>query len=306
VSYVLNGLDGRISEHTRTRVLEAAKDLGYVANAMASALRSGRTEVVLLALPAWPLGSAVAEWATAGVAALERLGYTPLVHLRQGNESEGLTRACARVRPVGVIGPAEALTPRRVASLRDNGTQAILAISQEPLDHVATLVFDQALVGETALAHLIARGHRNIVALVPGEPHFAAISADRLRGARNVAASHRATLHVVEATCSVAAIGQALEPVLPAKPTALYTFNDDYALEAIEALEAAGHGVPDDVAVVGCDDSAAARRAKLTTIALGEPRRWELIAQRLHALVDGADDRTPIVGHPRLVPRETT
>jgi DNA-binding LacI/PurR family transcriptional regulator len=64
--------------------------------------------------------------------------------------------------------------------------------------------------------------------------------------------------------------------------------------------------VPGDVAVVGCDDSAEARRAEMTTIALGEPRRWELIVQRLHALVGGADDRTPIVGHPRLVPRATT
>lgn len=306
VSYVLNGVEGRISEQTCARVLEAAERLGYVANAMASALRSGRTEVVLLALPSWPLGPAVAAWVSAGVAELERLGYTPLVHLCHGNDGESLTRACARVRPVGLIGPAEELTPERVASLGENGTRAILAISQESLDHVATLVFDQAIIGEMAVAHLIERGHWNIVAVVPGEPHFAAIGADRLRGAQTAATAHGARLDAVVATCSMADIGRALAPVLPSNPTALFAFNDDYAFEAIEALEAAGRDVPGEVAVIGCDNSAAARRTKMTTIELSDPSRWELIVQRLHEQVEGAEDRTPIVGRPKLVPGATT
>src|SRR4051812_47470164 len=89
VSYVLNGVHGRISEQTRARVHDAAERLGYVPNAMASALRAGRTEVVLLALPSWPLGPAVAEWVTAGVMEFERLGYTPL-----GSSSRGDRPRC--------------------------------------------------------------------------------------------------------------------------------------------------------------------------------------------------------------------
>jgi DNA-binding LacI/PurR family transcriptional regulator len=307
VSYVLNGVHDRISEQTRTRVYAAAESLGYVPNAMASALRAGRTEIVLLALPSWPLGPAVAEWVSTGVAELERIGYTPLVHLRQGDDSnQSLARACDRVRPVGIIGPAEALSPERVVSLYANGTRAVLAISREPLEHVATLVFDQALVGETAIAHLVERGHRDIVAIVPSEPQFTAIGAERLRGARAVASAHGVTLHAVDAACSMADVGRALAPVLPLNPTALYAFNDDYAFAAIEALEASGHEVPGDVAVIGCDDSAAARRTKMTTIALGDPRRWEQYVERLHALIEGADDRTPMGDPPRLVPGSTT
>jgi DNA-binding LacI/PurR family transcriptional regulator len=306
VSYVLNGVHERISEPTRTRVLKAAERLGYVPNAMASALRAGRTEIVLLALPAWALGAAVAEWVSTGVAELERLGYTPLVHLRHGTGDQSLARACDRVRPVGLIAPAEALTPERVIALAENGTRAMLAIAQEPLDHVATLVYDQALVGATAVAHLIERGHRNIVALVPSEPEFAAIGADRLRGAQAVATAHGATLHCAEATCSAAEIGQALAPILPSNPTALYAFNDEYAFGALDALETSGHEVPGDVALIGCDDSVAARRAKLTTIALGDPRNWQVFGARLHALIEGVDDRTPMVERPRLVPGATT
>jgi DNA-binding LacI/PurR family transcriptional regulator len=306
VSYVLNGVHDRISEQTRTRVFAAAERLGYVPNAMASALRAGRTEIVLLALPSWPLGPAVAEWVSTGVAELERLGYTPLVHLRQADDDLGLARACDRVRPVGLIGPAEALTPERVASLGANGTRAILAIAPQPLDYVTTLVFSQASVGETAVAHLIERGHRNVVAVVPSEPHFAAIGAERLRGAQAVAKTHGATLQAVEASCSTADIGRALAPVLPSNPTALYAFNDDFAFAAIEALEASGHEVPGDMAVIGCDDSAAARRTRMTTIRLGDPQRWELIGKRVQAMIDGEVDRAPLLEPPRLVPGDTT
>ena len=45
---------------------------------------------------------------------------------------------------------------------------------------------------------------------------------------------------------------------------------------------------------------------KLTTIALVDPRRWELVGERLHALIEGAEDRTPIFGAPSVVPGVTT
>ena len=70
-------------------------------NAVASALRAGRTEIVLLALPSWPLGPAVAEFVTAGVNEFERLGYTPLVHFEAaatGAASPARVTGCGRWR----------------------------------------------------------------------------------------------------------------------------------------------------------------------------------------------------------------
>ena len=102
VSYVLNGVHDRISERTRERVFDAAERLGYVPNAVASALRAGRTEVVLLALPSWPLGPAVAEWVERG-----RRGARSDSATRRSCTSgtattrAGFARACDRVRPVG-------------------------------------------------------------------------------------------------------------------------------------------------------------------------------------------------------------
>ena len=90
MSYVLNGVDARVSEGTRERVLEAARTLGYTPNAMASALRAGRTSVVLFALPNWPLGPVVAELLSGSVGELDRLGYTPLVHFVHAGGPEGM------------------------------------------------------------------------------------------------------------------------------------------------------------------------------------------------------------------------
>jgi DNA-binding LacI/PurR family transcriptional regulator len=295
VSYVLNGVNGRISEQTRARVQDAAERLGYVPNAMASALRAGRTEIVLLALPSWPLGPAVAEWVTAGVTAFERLGYTPLVHFQHGGDVGSFARACDRVRPVALIAPAEDLPAERVRALRENGTRAVLAIGPEPLAHVATFIIDQAVVGEVAVQHLLERGHTEIVAVMPSEPEFEAIGAERLKGAQAVDGAH---VRGVRARCDASEIAQALDGV---EATALYAFNDDFALAAIEALA----GRP--MAVIGTDDSAAARRTTLTTIRLGDPAHWHAIAARLHAAIDGADDDLgAIAERPRVVPGSTT
>jgi DNA-binding LacI/PurR family transcriptional regulator len=299
VSYVLNGVHDRISERTRERVYDAAERLGYVPNAVASALRAGRTEIVLLALPPWPLGPAVAEWVSAGVVEFERLGYTPLVHLGHGGDPRGFVRACDRVRPVGLIAPGEELPPARATTLRENGTLGVLAISPEPLEHVMTLVFRQSMVGDVAISHLLERGHERIVVLLPSEPEFAGIAAGRLEGAQAAAAEGGATVFPVQAPCDPDAIAAALAPVLAQRPTALFGFNDDYALAALDSL-------PDGIAVIGCDDSAPARRAKLTSILLADPSRWKLYVARLHAMIEGDESRDPITDRPKLVRRAST
>jgi hypothetical protein len=61
------------------------------------------------------------------------------------------------------------------------------------------------------------------------------------------------------------------------------------------------------MAIIGTDDSAAARRTRLTTIALGDPAHWRLIVARLHATIEGEpEDRSAIAAIPKVVPGATT
>jgi DNA-binding LacI/PurR family transcriptional regulator len=299
VSYVLNGVDARVSEETRRRVLEAARTLGYTPHAMASALRAGRTSVVLLALPAWPLGQVLADRVTACVSELERLGYTPLVHFRHGAGPEALVRACDRIRPVGLIAPSADLEPRRVDVLKANGTRAVIALSQMPLEHVSAYTFEQRDVGRVAIEHLAERGHTRVLALLPDERELIALGRRRLAGALEAAAERGITVTQTHLDGFGAESGA----------TAIFAFNDEYALTALDLLLAAGITPPDPIALIGADDSPAARHAhpRLTTIALGSDHGWERIAQRLHVLVEDDDGETsPIVERPTLVPGDTT
>jgi DNA-binding LacI/PurR family transcriptional regulator len=242
----------------------------------------------------------VAEWVGAGVAELERLGYTPLVHFGHGGDARGFARACDRVRPVGLIAPGDELSPARVATLRENGTLGLLAISPEPLGHVTTLVFRQAIIGEVAITHLVERGHERIVVLLPTEPEFAEIAAGRLEGAQATAAARGAIVLPVHAPCDPDAIAAALAPALAERPTALFGFNDDYALAALESL-------PGGMAALGCDDSAPARRARLSSILLADPARWQVYVARLHALIEGEhEDHAPIADRPKVIQRAST
>ena len=77
VSYVLNGADAkhRITPATRDRVLEVAARIGYEPNAVALALRAGRTEIVLVEMPNWPIGPPVAEAISTMVEALGDLQH---------------------------------------------------------------------------------------------------------------------------------------------------------------------------------------------------------------------------------------
>ena len=62
VSYVMNNTPHQvIPETTRQRVLAAAVELGYTPSAAARMLVSGRSDVVLLLLPDWPIGLGVAS-----------------------------------------------------------------------------------------------------------------------------------------------------------------------------------------------------------------------------------------------------
>jgi DNA-binding LacI/PurR family transcriptional regulator len=314
VSYVLNGVEGqRISAATRERVRRIAEELHYQPSAASIALRSGSSEIALVGMPYWPLGQVVADALASVVAKLEAFGYTAVVHFDHGEDAEHLARACTRIQPVALIAGARHLTPEFVRKLRASGTTAIVAIGGRPLEHVTTLVLAQEEVGRTAVRHLVERGHRRILAVVPAVsdgPHFWDA---RLEGARAQAAAQNATLTVLPLAEPRSATGLAtLEAALTkkrARPTAIYAYNDELALEVLEFLLDRGFQVPDDVALLGCDDSplAAAVRPRLSSVRLWPPSTWQLAADAIDALAQERRVEAVLHAEPLVVTqRETT
>jgi LacI family transcriptional regulator len=125
--------------------------------------------------------------------------------------------------------------------------------------------------GMTAAEHLLALGHRRIAFL--GGPAGAPCNLERLQGYRaaledaHVPAPAEYTLHG-EFLFSHGLQGGGVLLDLPDPPTAIVAANDEIASGAMEAARQRGLRVPEDLSVVGFDDTSLARASSppLTTV----------------------------------------
>ncbi|MFL6151530.1 MAG: LacI family DNA-binding transcriptional regulator [Ornithinibacter sp.] len=170
---------------------------------------------------------------------------------------------------------------------------------------------DQGL--EAAVDHLAAAGHQRI-AFVDGPR--GSIARARRQGYRDAMARHGlgAGLDVVRGGADeadgAAAAARMLARRAGDRPTGVIAFNDRVAIGLRDGLLRSGVGVPDEVSVVGYDDSPMAR---LGTIALTSvSQEPELLADVtvgvVAALLDEASGRgrPDVVIAPRLVVRSST
>jgi DNA-binding LacI/PurR family transcriptional regulator len=191
------------------------------------------------------------------------------------------------------------------------GARGLVAFDQRPLPHVYTYVIEQARIGRLALEHLAARGHRRVLALMPDDPYLAELVSQRLSGASAAAGEHEVALRTALVPVRRDATERALAAELanPERATAIYAFNDEQAILALEVLRDRGVSLPVEMALIGCDDSPAAEqiRPRLTTVRFDDHGRWREIAGHLHAMISG-EGEYPVatVSEPGVIAGETT
>lgn len=296
VSYVLNEVPGQpISEETRGRVLRAAADLGYTPHAAARQLRTGVSDLVLMALPAWPFSQALSLCVSTVTQRLGAHGYTALVD-PAAEEVAALENTLSRMQPIALTASSDQLSAPLVARLRSAGTRAVIGFGDRPLGFAPAVVFDQTALTRVAITHLAARGHRSVVAVMPSAPEYQWFRAGRQAGAEEAAAEHGMALTVVECPLDHHRVAEVVAAAVagPGAPDAVLAYNDDYALLALRALLDAGVRVPEDVAVIGCDNLPVAElfTPRLTTIHVDMQELGTTIADTLHQILatgDGPD-----------------
>ncbi len=308
VSRALTG-KGTLSEKTRTRVVELARQHGFRLNQMASRLRTQRTGVVGVV---FPLGHARHQHIS------DPFFMTMLGALADQLTESGYDLMLSRVVP----GDGEWLD-RIVDSGMLDGTIVIGQSDQvETIDRVAqrygpmvvwgkagfghcTVGTDNAAGGQVAAERLIGEGRRRLAFL--GDVRGPEI-ADRLDGARSaVAQADGVTLEAVEISLSqddmqdqitafVAQRGREIDGVFAA--------TDLIATTTMRALREVGLRVPEDVAVVGYDDLPLAAQADppLTTVSQNVVQGAQMLVQALLARIEGAETPSHIIT-PQLVIR---
>ena len=249
-----------VRAETRAKVMAAIESLGYQMNFAARNLRSGRTGLIMLALPELSLPY-FGELADAVIDAARREGFTVLVE-RTGATRTGELEVLSggRLRLVdGLIFSPLALGPDDVDVLHVDSPMVLLGerIFDGPVDHVTMA---NVAGGELATRHLLSLGRRRIavIGLHPGEAMGSAPL--RLRGYASTLAEAGLEVRpdlLVEAghwhrSTGAEATHRLIDSGVPFD--AVFALNDALGLGALYALQRRGLRVPEDVAVIGFDD----------------------------------------------------
>jgi LacI family transcriptional regulator len=280
VSRVLNGR-GDVSDETRDLVTRIIREHGYTANRSARGLSAGRTGLIGVLVPlVYP---AYFSGILAGAA--EALSERDLQILLSptGGEHEREVSVLDRLHGVSdgalIILPEE--SSEELVQLLDGGFRFVVIDPLMPLDQrIPSVSAAHASGADQAMRHLLQLGHRRI-AQITGPRGWLATE-DRLRGYRAGLAAAGILPDPaleVEAEPEIEPGRVAAEQLLALqeRPTAIFAFNDNIAIGAIQAARARGLRVPEDLSVVGFDDveNATVVTPTLTTVRqpLGEMGR---------------------------------
>jgi DNA-binding LacI/PurR family transcriptional regulator len=268
VSRVLNGSPA-VSEETQSRVRGAIEALGYRRSAAARNLSLG-TRAIGVVAPFFTSPSVVER--VRGVS--ERLagaGYDlMLFDVETPKQRRSALGDFAR-RVDGLIVISLPLSDDEVAGLRRDDQPVVLVdVSHPELPHV---VIDNTRGGELATEHLIAKGHRRIGFLGDSTTNAFGFTSSELRrrGYRNALERHGIArdsdleLHGRFGRAEARALAHVILDS-PEPPSAIFAASDMQAIGVLEAADALGLRVPDELAVVGFDDIEMAAALGLTTV----------------------------------------
>ncbi len=275
VSRVVNG-SAQVSERTRQAVQEAIAELGYVPNLAARALVTRRTDTVALVIsePEHRIfGEPFFAGIVRGISAAVTDSSRQLVLAMAQNEAQRaqLDRYLSRQHVDGVLLVSQHRDDRLPEVLRERAVPVVLGGRPLDGDHGWYVDVDNVGGAHQAVEHLVGTGRR-VVATVTG-PQDMVAGIDRYAGYAD--ALERAGLEItpdlaVEGDFSQRSGVEAATTLLERRPDldAVFAANDLMAAGVLGALKAAGRRVPDDVAVVGFDDSDTAQHTDppLTTV----------------------------------------
>ncbi|RAK58948.1 LacI family transcriptional regulator [Phenylobacterium hankyongense] len=304
----------RVAKATRDRVLKVTEELGYHPNLVARSLRSqqSRLIVVLVTNIANPMLSRCIR----GIEKLAReLGYSVLLGDTQNDNliEASYIRLLAARQVDGVILLSSRLHGRVTDLILKANPQAAVVNACACLDVTpcSTVGIDDVGSARVMTEHLLSLGHRRIAVLTGPEesPH----SRDRMFGYRlqlRAAGVQFDESLVVSGEFTMKSGADAVDRVLaiPTRPTALFCFNDEMAIGAIQRLTALGHSVPGDISVAGFDDIefAAFTSPALTTIHQPTADMGTTAMNLLHRRLSGEMQVETVTLPTELMIRQTT
>ena len=293
VSHVINETRF-VSEELCAKVYQAMRELDYRPNAIARSLRRKKTHNIGMIIPdiSYPFLAEVAK----GVEDIGfELGYNVILFDSNGDlEKEASCIELFQEKRVdGIVFVAAGESADHVQSLIEQEMPVILVDRDLTEIEVDTVIADNVESGYRATEHLIQSGHRRIGCITG--PRKLGVSNKRVDGCRQALERYGLPLcdeFLVHGDFRCRGGYEAMKELLALKkpPTAIFACNDLMAMGAICAASQKRLRMPQDVAIIGCDDIALASftNPSLTTIA--QPK-YEMGAMAVKMLVERIEDR---------------
>lgn len=310
-----------VSGSTQAAIDAAIKQLGYVPNQAARSLATRTSSTIAVVVSENPervfhdpfFATSVAEVAKY----LERTDWQMGLYLAYGAQQKKLEQYLRG----GLVDAALVVSHHdedRLAALfedvalpcaflgrpaRDEDRESSFSVANRFAD------LDNVTGGQLAAQHLIERGCRRI-ATITG-PMDIASARERLQGFK--AALAEAGLQPIAVRYGDFEPDSAKQATLDLLANAprfdgIFVASDRMAIASLEVLQAQGRRVPDDVRVIGFDDSPMAQTTTPTLSTVHNPWRALAVAatEMVLAELNGSPPAEPVILRPALVPRQST
>lgn len=302
VSRALSG-NPAVSDETRRRVLEAARQLNYTVDKNASGLRTrqSRTIALLFFEDPTPDDTLINPFYLSMVGAMTRAcamrRYDLLISFQQLSGDWHVDYEDShKADGILLLGYGDYRTARpRLQQLVEQDTHFVRWGAASEGQIGVTVGSDNEQGGYLAARHLIDRGRRRIAFLGTigaGAPEFRERWAGFVRALDEAGIGIDDGLRVdAEPTEEAGRLGVAALLEQGRHFDGLFATSDLTALGAMHALHDAGRHVPDNVAIVGFDDIAAARLSEpsLTTISQDPRQAGEALVETLIDRIEGRE-----------------
>ena len=319
VSFVLNNVEGvQITTETRNKVFLAAQELGYVPDASAQSLASGKSQTIglILARPSKQISTDVylTQVLDSLFTKLHKHGMRLMLEILDDQQSQQSYLELIRSKRIdGVIYSGPQFNDETLEALLNLGFPTVL-MGHLPGTPFCSVDINNRLAASNATQHLIDLGHTNIACITNAALSYSAAK-DRLQGYLDaLELNHIAydkSLVRFGAFTPESGYAQMISLLenQPHYPSAVFVASDVVAIGALAAIHEKGLRIPHDIAVVGFDDVPLARflNPPLTTINIPIKSMAQIAFSMIIKLVNGQiPDETQIFLDTELVIRQSS
>lgn len=271
VSRVING-SANVKPSTRKKVLRVIEELGYRPNAVARGLASKKTTTIGVILP--DISSAFFAELARGIEDIANMyHYNIILSSSDQNVDKELKliNNLLEKQVDGLLFLGGNVTEEHRRTFTSSTIPIVLVATADPKHELPSVRIDLKRASYDAVSYLLKKGHKRIAFL--SETFQNAMGRARYEGYVEALKEHHVPIddHLIMEiypTYEMALKGTRTLLSLSERPTAIFAANDEMAVGAIHAIQDQGLKVPQDIEVVGFDNTRIAEmvRPRLTSV----------------------------------------